>query len=121
MSEAALSVMRPVIFSGIEKLCWTSRFSASRMFSTGAVEAAALADEAVDATVMIWAYMMPALESTAAPPILADAMELGNCARLLAKASRRYWPIIAQEPSAATPMRGSGLGEATTLEAAARK
>ena len=35
MSDALLSTLRPVMFSGIEKLSFTSRFSASRIESTG--------------------------------------------------------------------------------------
>src|SRR5260370_10488506 len=45
MSAAALSTLRPVIFSGIEKLCLTSRFSASMMDRTGGAAGAAGADD----------------------------------------------------------------------------
>ena len=44
MSLAALSMLRPVMFSGIEKLSLTSRFSASRMDRTGGAVCAAGVD-----------------------------------------------------------------------------
>src|SRR5260370_21609232 len=44
-SAAALSRLRPVIFSGIEKLWLTSRFSASMMDRTGGAAGAAGAEE----------------------------------------------------------------------------
>ena len=45
--------------------------------------------------------MMPAFESMALPPIW---VEVG---------SSLYWPIMHQEPSAATLTRGKGVGTAT--------
>ncbi len=107
MSEAALSAMRPVMFSGVEKLSLISRFSESRMDRFGTMLV-------VEEAVRICAQTTPAWESITLPPVLVALMELGYCARLWAALSRRYWPIIAQEPSAATLTRGSGLGEATT-------
>src|ERR1039458_93223 len=118
MSAAALSTPRPVTFSGIEKLSLTSRFSASRMDRTGG--AACTAGEGgeepvggVAGTAGVWAEMVSFFGSMALPPVLTEAMEFGNCARKLAVPSMRYWPISAQEPSAATLTRGSGLGTAT--------
>src|ERR1039458_6033180 len=87
MSEAALSAMRPVMFSGIEKLSLISRFSVSRMDRFGTMLV-------VEEAVRICAQMTPALESITLPPVLVALMELGYCARLLAALSRRYWPII---------------------------
>src|ERR1035437_2400174 len=118
MSAAALSTPRPVTFSGIEKLSLTSRFSASRMDRTGGAARTAGEDgeeavEVVAETVGNLAQMKSFWESMALPPVLTEAMEFGNCARKLGVPSMRYWPISAQEPSAATLTRGSGLGTAT--------
>src|SRR5438105_4328873 len=82
--------------------------------AAGAVAAAPAAGVVVasEEAVRICAYVMPAFESTALPPMLSDESELGNCARSAAKPFTRYWPIMAQDPSADTLTRGSGLGDA---------
>ena len=54
--------------------------------------------------------MMPAFESMALPPIWVEVAELGNWARSVAVGSSLYWPIMHQEPSAATLTRGKGVG-----------
>ena len=113
MSTAALKTLRPVIFSGIEKLSFTSRFSASDGHAgdaAGAERCAVVLEDACDDLSVDDIGLGSRLRCRRCWWTL---MEFGNCARLFGDRVQPYWPIMAQEPSADTLTRARGLGTAT--------